>query len=88
MEVVKEIEEVPSTADKPNEDVVIVECGEISADSEGGEDKSTPASMAEGEGGAKKEASAPVEVGDSGYPAKDDAAADVESTAVEPAPEA
>ncbi|CAM9694419.1 unnamed protein product, partial [Sphacelaria rigidula] len=29
MEVVKEIENVPTTADKPNDDVVIVDCGEI-----------------------------------------------------------
>lgn len=29
MEVVKEIENVPTTADKPNEDVVIVDCGEL-----------------------------------------------------------
>lgn len=34
MEVVKEIENVPTTADKPNDDVVIVDCGEITADSE------------------------------------------------------
>lgn len=29
MEVVKEIEVVPTTADKPNDDVIIVDCGEL-----------------------------------------------------------
>lgn len=34
MAIVKEIENMDTTADKPNEDVVIVDCGEIDADSE------------------------------------------------------
>lgn len=32
MEVVREIEVVPTTADKPNEDVTIVDCGELTED--------------------------------------------------------
>ncbi|CAM9745101.1 unnamed protein product [Pylaiella littoralis] len=32
MEVVKEVENVPTTADKPNDDVVIVDCGELAED--------------------------------------------------------
>lgn len=29
MDVVKEIETVPTTADKPNDDVIVVDCGEL-----------------------------------------------------------
>lgn len=29
MDVVKEIETVPTTGDKPNKDVIIVDCGEL-----------------------------------------------------------
>ena len=32
MEVVKEIESVPTTADKPNDDVTVVDCGELVAE--------------------------------------------------------
>lgn len=32
MEVVREIEGVPTTNDKPNEDVTIVDCGELTED--------------------------------------------------------
>lgn len=32
MEVVKEIENVPTKADKPVDDVIIVDCGELPAD--------------------------------------------------------
>lgn len=35
LEVVREIEVVPTTADKPNEDVVIVDCGELVGEEEG-----------------------------------------------------
>lgn len=44
MEVVKEIENVPTTADKPNSDVVIVDCGELV--DEGGDAAPAPAEAA------------------------------------------
>ncbi len=49
MEVVKEIENVPTTADKPNEDVVIVDCGELQ---EGEDPSSAPAPAAEADADA------------------------------------
>lgn len=42
MDVVKEIEDVPTTADKPNSDVVIVDCGEL-VEEEGGDASPAPA---------------------------------------------
>lgn len=43
MEVVKEIENVPTTADKPNSDVVIVDCGELEGEGEEGDASPAPA---------------------------------------------
>lgn len=53
--MVKEIENVPTTADKPDSDVVIVDCGELVG--EGGDAASAPAEAA-AEGAAADGASA------------------------------
>eukprot|EP00752_Nemacystus_decipiens_P018415 g16514.t1 len=53
MEVVKEIENVPTTADKPNSDVVIVDCGELVDD--GGDASPAPAEAAAAADGASVE---------------------------------
>lgn len=54
MEVVREIEAVPTTADKPNDDVIIVDCGELVEKEEkpGGDVSATPAGEAPAETGA------------------------------------
>lgn len=46
MEVVREIENMPTTADKPNEDVVIVDCGQLQEDDEQSPKIATPAPSA------------------------------------------
>lgn len=42
MDVVTEIEGVPTTGDKPNDDVVIVDCGELEGEGEGGDATPSP----------------------------------------------
>lgn len=47
MEVVKEIEDVPTTADKPDSDVIIVDCGELAAEDAGEDAPAAPAAEEE-----------------------------------------
>ena len=39
MDVVREIEDVPTTADKPNEDVTIVDCGDLPEEAQASSEK-------------------------------------------------
>lgn len=59
MEIVKEIENVPTTADKPNSDVVIVDCGELAE--EGGDAAAAPADAGVADGASAEDGGAEVE---------------------------